>query len=619
VDRAELERRRERAERRLRLDPLDVEAVESGPPPRQRLATLEAPPGSDFAGARFLPDGGALLVSIAGPARSGDRRFDLYRWTPGRRAPERLTRGGGLVDPDPFPDGRRAAALAHAHGASSLVAVDLTDGSRSTLVASAPGKLYDQPRVAPDGHRLAYLEHRSGAWRAVVRDLATGAATEPPLPLGGEPMALAWRRDGSLLYAAVARAGAVEIEALPVAPGALWHQVTRGEGVALAPEPAPDGTALFHLRLDVDGFDLARLSLDAATLQPETAPVTAMLPPVAAAAAPPAVERSAFRPYGAGRLSATPLVGGFAGSDSGPFEIGLRAGDRLGRIELLGLAALGGGAAGPSGERLSIGTRALPVALSLHAARVEGARGAAPIDGAERLTALELDGRWVGYGGGARGAIRLDLAAGLTRIDREGDARPETDRALLDVGLRAALGGGTVFRPSAGLTLHEPLGGRGEPAWRAARLGLELVDRRGQIALEAERREAGSGVAARVRLGGAPSSLLPSGVAPERWAHPALPEAALLGERIDRIALRLSPGRRPYGLFAERYSTGSARLRLVGVEGTFATGAIPFLGVPALELRGGAARVLDGALDGETRWWLGLVYSGRPLGEARFP
>lgn len=612
-------RRRERIARQLTRDPEDAPPIETGPAPVRRLAERELDPGVEIGGARFFADGD-LLLSLGAPGPRGDRVFDLHRWRPGDRRARRLTRGAGLTEADPHPAGSRAVAIQRRDGFSALVEVELDGGAVRILEGPAVDRGFDQPRYSLDGGRLAWLEHRQGRWQARLRQLPDGAAVELELPAGGEPLQLAWRADGTLVYAAVARGDAIEIEALPAADGARWHQVTHGVDVALYPTPTPDGTALFHLLADADGLDLARLDLDAATWQPATAPPPSLPRPPSVVAV---GEATTARGYGPGRLEASPLVAGWSGDSAGPLELGVRWGDLLGRTELLALASVGGGD-GPRGARLAGAWRGFPLTLGLQAVRVE--LDGNELDGVEG-DPTELDGVELSLRGVRRvGAARVEAGGGLAwaRWRRGAGTGTGTETTSLWADLEVSTvrsRGALSARPRLTYAAAVPVDGASRGERQRLSLALDLASPRGRIELGLGRREVrGRGASsAPMRLGGVPSSLLPESLLPGRVAHPALPDGALAGERLDHSSLRLGWRGVPLELFGDWFEGPEERLRLVGLEARWSLAALPFLNLPTLEARAGVARPLDGRLEGDTRWWLGLVIPARLAAEARLP
>jgi hypothetical protein len=597
-----------------RRDPEDPAAVATAPTRRAREGWLEAPVGASLDGARFLPRGDGMLVALRRPDRRGFLHGDLARWDPATGRLRWSTRGADVRDADPLPDGRHAVAVRWRDGYSSLVAVDLGTGSVAELAPPTLTLVQDDPRVSPDGSRLAWLEHRDGRWRARVAPIESAGTEGPQLGAprdldarGGEPLDLAWRADGTLIYASVARGDAIEIEALPVATGARPHLVTRSAGAALAPAPTPDGETLYYLALDADGLDVRRLALDAATIQPVPAPAPAPVPAadVTTVADVPGAGAPPSRPYGAGRAEWSALGGGWTGSGPGELTAGARVGELLGRWELLALGAAGDHGA-TRGGALRLAVRPLPATLSLHLASFR--------DATAGYRALEVAAR----GSERYGATRLGWlgGVGLTQLDPEGPAAA-ADRGDLfaEIGLAHAWRRGRLgIEPALRLSVAR---GFDAASFRhfggGLALGLTAGDSTLVLAWRRLRADAGSDTP--WSLGGAPSSIAPPSARPGRLDLPALAPATLTGDDYEGERLRFEPGRSPLALLVERHRVDSGRwLRLVGVEARWSLPPWPLVELPGIELAAGVARVDAPGRAGTTRWWLGLLFPPRPGG-----
>ncbi|MFH1469087.1 MAG: hypothetical protein ABIO70_32165 [Pseudomonadota bacterium] len=142
-------------------------------------------------GPRWLPGDRGLLFTAWVVQPSGDLLPELFTWKPGAHRAHRLTRGAGVQNADPAPDGTWAVAIQQRWGQSRLVRVDLGSGAVGDLTAPEVGTVLDGPRLDPTGTRLAYLRHR-GAWEIVLHELASGAERGLPLGPEDEPMSLAW-------------------------------------------------------------------------------------------------------------------------------------------------------------------------------------------------------------------------------------------------------------------------------------------------------------------------------------------------------------------------------------------------------------------------------------------
>lgn len=586
------------------VDREDPPAVATAPRRRPVARELEPPARVELTGARWLDDGSTLLVTALAPDRDGFRHGRLALWS----ADDGLDWIAGtrdLFDAEPLPGGTAAIAARWRDGRSSLVLARFADGVAVELVAPTVDAVHDQPRLAPDGRTIAWLEQRDGRWRARLATLDLAGERLAGLRdldlAGGEPSHLAWHPAGRHLYLAVARDGTIDIEAVAVAADAESHRVTRSVDAAFAPAPAPDGRTLFHLGLDPDGFVLRRLALDAATTQPAAA--GGGDDPRAASeleARPASVGEP--RPYRLGDPGWTPVVAGWTSSGAGVLELGARAGDAVGRWQALALGAVGG-------ERVRTGG-GLRLDLVLEPAAIELAAAELTEDGRD-ARAIELSAvRRLRFGSGE---LRLEGGATASRFD---DSRGDREVAFAALGLvREATAGLWRARLELDGERVEEVGG-GDARWQRLRASAALGRRRRALAVVAAREQASAAaVADLVALGGAPSSLVPRRHEPGRHDHPALPRAALAGERLDQLTVRLRPGGGALTLFAERYDARLGaerrRLELAGAELGGSIGAEPLAGLPALDWRAGVARVRGADRDDETRFWLGLVLPWR--------
>src|SRR4051812_27977488 len=180
----------EKAEKLVEEDPEDVPAVRTKPLPLKPLLTYQSPDGPEPTTPRWMPDGKSILFVRFEPDPQGFLHPDLFLWQTETGEVRRLTRGAGLRDPDPAPDGRWAVAVRNRDGLSQVVRVDLSTGEGRPLTEPNVEEVYDQPRVSPDGQRIAYALHRGGVWRLVLQEVEGGAGggktreLAPPIPDG---------------------------------------------------------------------------------------------------------------------------------------------------------------------------------------------------------------------------------------------------------------------------------------------------------------------------------------------------------------------------------------------------------------------------------------------------
>ncbi|MGH9361797.1 MAG: hypothetical protein ACRD2T_07750, partial [Thermoanaerobaculia bacterium] len=360
-------------------------------------------------------------------------------------------------------------------------------------------------------------------------------------------------------------------------------------------------------------------------------------------------EPGASRPYGLGRPETLLLSSGSAGSAGSAWDLGVRVGDVVGRYDLLALG--GSGDAGPRGGAVTGAYRGLPIELSGHVFQVEerlsrqkdvvegpavpevdpgtalppspSAQPGISVRGldAERR-GIELASGWTRHG--LNGRVRLSPGLFVGEIEplpgagKEDAGAGSLDQQILFLAAdwqgRRHLGRWT-FTPAAEARWDTgDTGGDSWDRWRAAAgLGLSY-QRTGELGIAWTR---GRASGARhpwdlFQVGGTPSSLLPEAVLASRVLAPALPAGILLGEEVDSQRLDLALDALPLPLFAERYRVAAGGvwgewLRIAGVEWRLATPPLPIGALPALDLRLGAARVLDPPLEGDDRWWIAVV------------
>ncbi len=147
------------------------------------------------------------------------------------------TSSAGITDPAPSPDGRRLAVASRGW----LWVLDLETGA-ARRVTSGPA-VDASPDWSPDGQTLAFVRDDGRETWIVALDLETGAETVVASAPGLE-LDPAWTPDGEIVYAAAGERG---IGLRRVAVGAASQEVTADRGLALVPQPMPDGRGLVYL------------------------------------------------------------------------------------------------------------------------------------------------------------------------------------------------------------------------------------------------------------------------------------------------------------------------------------------------------------------------------------
>jgi hypothetical protein len=625
---AEERRRQERIDRMLARDPEDVAPVGETPLPRQVRYELRTVNGAAPMFPRWMPDGRSLLFVRAEPDANGVLHPDLFRWHLDEGRIDRVTRRARLWRPDPAPDGTWAVAVRQQYGLTGLVRADLKTGLVTALTPASPDVVYDHPRVSPDGRRLAFLRLDEGVWRLVIRDLESGDETIAATPSPAFLAQPAWALDGSAVYVSLGQRGLIDLHAVPADGSGGPQPITRTDGAALAPAPSTDGR-LFFLALEPHGYDIRVIALADAEAPLLPLSIDEIVPPAVPPVPPAPTIWETTRPretrgYGVGRQEAMVFAGGAAAPGDRAWEVGVRGGDVIGRLNYLAVAALARDGRGPSGAAGAGTWRGWPVAIGAHVFRMHDEPSRRPV-AAPGSTSL-LDARWQGlelrgdWNRLAGSAARVDIGAGL----RTGSITP-TDATAFDTRAIWARGGYGA-RPSRGpwhwrhgaSALIE--GGQTDGQdWHRLGVGLEAGAGYLQRSLRGVwRRTATRGEPTRfdlVRLGGLADSVTPRSLMHGRVLAPALPVAARAGtdHEMQRLAFAASePG---LALFYERHRvwTGTGAhgpwLALAGVEFALDLGPVPLARLPALSLTAGAARVIDRDVTSRpTRAWFGVSW-----------
>ncbi|MGH9456689.1 MAG: TolB family protein [Thermoanaerobaculia bacterium] len=624
------ERYRERIEEMLERDPEDVAPVRRKPLPREPLHELVTADGAEPYSPRWSPDGESILSVRFEPDADGFFHPDLFRWIPESGEVERITYFADVRDADPSPDGGRAVAVRNRFGFSELVTVDLATGSVTSLTPPSLEITYATPRWSPDGARLAWVEQSEGRWRLRVRDIESGTTRDLPLPPRALVAQPAWG-DADTLYAAVGSGGFIEIHRLDLADPEPF-QVTRSRGAALAPAPAPDGEALFFLSVDADGLDLRRLDL---TGELPPLPPLALDPTLAPAIRPPQrpppppvdpAEVPPSRPYGIGRQELRPHVSTNWLPSTHTFELGLRAGDVVGRLGALAVASIPIGDGAERGASLASAWRGWPVALRGHLFFSEHDASEQP-ECADTIPAcsgslLDLERRGLELGASwstvwRTGRFEADAGALVQRIGASGS---EFDQrvvfAELSPRIRRSMG---RMRATGAMNARVEGGSTEGDDWSRLRLGLGVEAAWGDLGVAvAWNRDASDSVRLPFdlyALGGTIGTIHPDSALSSRIEVPALPVGTALGEEHEAQKASLAFGA-PLRAFYERHrlwNDGSPRqpwIEIAGLEGRFAIGPQPLFRFPGVELRAGVAGVLTGPLEDETTWW--IATSWRP-------
>jgi hypothetical protein len=618
---------RERVETMLAKDPLDVAPVRARPLAREPLHELVTRNDAEPFTPRFLLDGTAILFERFEPDREGFLHPDLFRWHPSTGEVERLTRFADAREADPSPDGGWAVAVRNRNGFSQLVRVELTTGAVSEITRPSVDVVYAQPRVSPDGTRIVFVRHQGGAWKAVVRELASGRELEMPTGDGASVAYPAWGANGETVFASVGQAGFIDVVALAADGSGAGERLTATIGAALAPASSPDGSTLYFLGLQAGGLDLRTVKLGESpsgrgpriVLAPELAPAVRPAPPLPVIEAAAAAPAGPGRRYGFGRQELTFLLGGSVSPSSRAAELGVRAGDVVGRLDTLALGSIAD-EAGPRGGTLAGAWRGWPVAVSvqLFTATESPSQQAREVpglgrrlDAQRRGVALEStwERRW------RAGVLELGGDAYVGRVEPADGASLGQRVGSVSARMTETPSRG-LWRFPASLDARFDAGRTGEDSWRRMSGGLEVGVLRKGTGLTLSWRRASVRDAAsdldRLQLGGVSSSILPDAVLAGRILVAPLPAGTLIGEEYEGQKASLLVGGLP--LFFGRHRMWDRDrgrggwLRLAGLEWDLASGPVPLVRLPGVHVTVGVAYILDQPLENVTTGWIGLTW-----------
>ena len=600
----------------LKADPEDVPAIRRYPPPKHAIATLRARAGYAFDKPRFLADGQRLLVVRFTPVGDGTVRPDLYLWNSATGAVRRLTRGAGITNADPFPDGRAAVAERCVGGHCDVVRVDLTTGTVSPIAIGTVATSYYRPRVSPDGGAAIAAVRTAGRWRLTHIDLVTNEQRLVGPDDGANRFDAAWLSPTEIV-ATSDRGGIANLERIDLASGTATP-ITRVTGAAVAAAPDPRTRGVWFLSLHARGYDLRRLD-SLRTAAPVGALPEALVPAVRPHVdpAPPLPVRDDFtsHSYGFGVQGNRWLPGASSSADGANATVAGFTSDVVGRFEALASGTVGLSSAwrGVGIEGVWRGWRPVVRVAGFDARQTPSRSASARTVG----TALdvELRGAALSLGGGQDfGSWAHDetigASAGRLRGDQGGAGR-ELLFGRLGV-VRRHVGDG--WWGAARVTVHGAIGrtenlgfARGSATLTVAQGGSATVPllATATFGRTAERTPAFE----RFSLGGSPAPMLDGELLAQRVLDPALPTGTAVGR--DLVALRASM---PLGVVSPYYATTSLAVgprrwhRVYGIEASFASGYAPIVRLPGARIVVGVARSLDAPYARVTRGYATLVW-----------
>ena len=612
-------------ERMLRLDSLDVAPFDSFPRPRRALATLHPFNGRSHEQPRWMPDGVHVLVSRDEPAPNGITRPDLFLWNTKTGDVRRVTRGAGIRQADPSPDGRHAVGVRCHAGFCGVVRIDVANGSWEELVPGEPELVWHRPRYSPDGMRIAAGYQQHGRWNLALVDPVTRVTLPLPIEDGVSRYAPSFTPDGRRLVAVSDRGGVPNLELVSLDSGAP-RVLTRVTGAVAAPDVSRSDSTVWFLALRSGGYDLRRVvatdesgagavvSIGGA-LAP-AAPPTTILPGLATPHADAAV---IVREYGLGPRRWRVLPGGTAGPDGHATTLMVANIDPIGRLSIITQGTYGSRGTW-RGASAAAGYRPTRVAL-------EGMLGYAehePSKARDHLSPRTSDLRFLGAGlqarvsgEGSQLAYLVRAAVGTGRI--ENDAL-EANRVAAAGEVRARLSASFQRFTLSGLVgVVADAGSTDGESWRrtVGLVSLSAGTSRYQLRGEWHRGSVTSPgpddagrAAEQFVVGGAPNPLFDPLFLSQRIPLPAVP-AGFLGGGAFQVIKGTLGGKEwePYFLWASDGASFSDFRRIGGIERTFGIASLGFARLPAIRARAGASWSFDAPYADRARLYASLIFT----------
>jgi hypothetical protein len=278
----------------------------------------------------------------------------------------------------------------------------------------------------------------------------------------------------------------------------------------------------------------------------------------------------------------------------GQVEVGVRAGDPVGRSEVLLVGAYGPPTGGMTGARLSVAWRRLPMDL-----RLDGTFGGDPAFGTRRMgLGLSLDREWFGTS-----TLTTAMVGGLVEAALPGDEHGGRLLGSTKLGWsweessRGWLGFGATGRASLGLTAHNP--------WTqlAGAASLRLLPGTPLVTTYEFGWSNGETQIDNFVLGGVPSTASTDLAENWRVIDPAFGAGIISGQVHDRMEVSLETPLALYGVRHRFVSDEVSALTAVGARIRQSFAEQPFFQVPSGRVDAGVACRIE---------YPGLGFDSRP-------
>src|SRR6185503_16949450 len=219
----------------LRRDPEDVPDRRVYPAPKRAERTLLAPNGRGYQMPRWFADNRRVLLTRWVPRSDGSLSSALSVWDTETGSVRQVTRAVGVMQGDPYPDGKSALAMQCHWGHCDVGNVDLERGVMKTVLEGNARTTYYRPRLSPDAKRVAAsMIDDDGQWRVVVADQYGRAMRAVGPDDGANRYDAQWLNDDSLVVVSE-RGGIPNLEMIRVSDDST-RSITRVTGAAVAPE-----------------------------------------------------------------------------------------------------------------------------------------------------------------------------------------------------------------------------------------------------------------------------------------------------------------------------------------------------------------------------------------------